>query len=139
MTELNELPAEFILHCARQRERWLQYALEYTRNSAWWVEVSPLQAFIGEQVAMLASCGMRVPDPRNLPPIIYHDGNVAFPGETLQRAFEAGKEHFGREPDILLALLPDAGEACHAPSPPLRLKLCGSRRETVTISSRAIF
>lgn len=66
-----------------------------------------LQAFVSHLMAKLRELGIGTPDPGRVPPIIYHDGNVNFPGETLQQAVKEGGNFFRSTPKIIFVLLPD--------------------------------
>lgn len=68
-----------------------------------------MQTFMNELLDMLRRCGIKGPDPYDLPPIAFHDGRQAFPGETMKQAADMGQQHFGSEPSIIFALLPDTG------------------------------
>lgn len=69
---------------------------------------SSIQAFISELLIQLGRCGLSVlPDPMNLPEVVFHDPYRAFPGETLNQAVECGGKHFKAKPDIIFVLLPD--------------------------------
>lgn len=65
---------------------------------------------MAELVDQLRKCGLRAPEPRNLPPIAWHDGSRSFPGETMQEAMRAGEKHFQAKPRIIFVCLPDTGE-----------------------------
>ena len=71
--------------------------------------MSLLQTFVSELLDMCGRCGMRPPDPRNLPQIAFHDGRRDFPGETMKKAAQLGQDHFGAKPNIIFVLLPDTG------------------------------
>lgn len=58
--------------------------------------------------------GIVLPALDDLPEIVFHDRNDAFPGETLKKAFDAGAHFFESPPRIIFVLLPDTGE----PAPP---------------------
>ena len=77
-----------------------------------------MQAFVTELLAMLRTCGLTTPEPFNLPETIFHRPSNTFPGETLDRAFQAGRSHFKKDPDVLFVLLPDTGGAFPTPSLP---------------------
>ena len=78
-----------------------------------------MQAFVTELLAMLRTCGLTTPEPFDLPETIFHQPANTFPGETLDRAFQAGRSHFKKDPDILFVLLPNNGGPPTPPSPSL--------------------
>ena len=90
-----------------------------------------MQAFVTELLTMLGTCGLTTPEPFNLPEIVFHQPSNTFPGETLDRAFQAGRNHFKREPDLLFVLLPDTGGAPPTPNLP------GPRRMATVITLAA--
>ena len=93
-----------------------------------------MQAFVTELLAMLRTCGLSTPEPFELPETIFHQPSNTFPGETLDRAFQAGRSHFKKDPDILFVLLPDTGGA---PPPP---NLPGLHRlaRVITVSAASL-
>ena len=77
-----------------------------------------MQAFVTELLAMLRTCGLATPEPFDLPETIFHQPSNTFPGETLDRALQAGRSHFKKDPDILFVLLPNTGGPHTPPSAP---------------------
>ena len=62
-----------------------------------------------ELLGQLRKCGLQTPEPFDLPEIVFHDRNRAFPGESLHRAMDLGKQYFKQDPRIIFVLLPDTG------------------------------
>lgn len=70
-----------------------------------------VQAFMTELLIQLRNCGLKAPDPRDLPEIVYHNSNSNFPGESMRMAADLALKHFGNQPKIIFVLLPDTGNA----------------------------
>jgi hypothetical protein len=62
-------------------------------------------------MAKLRELGLKVPQTAKgevcIPPIVYHNGQQRFPGETVEEAAKQGANFFKAAPQIIFVLLPD--------------------------------
>lgn len=60
---------------------------------------------------------VRISPDRGLPPeiVVFSDPRAERVGQTLERAYAAGKDYFRRELDIIFVVLPEYGECLFAP------------------------
>lgn len=68
-----------------------------------------LQDYMQEQIDQLGSYGLRVPNPRHLPQVAFHN-HRQHPGNVLEEAYNYGQQTFGTAPEIIFVMLPTTGK-----------------------------
>ena len=86
---------------------------------------------MSELLIQLNKCGLRAPNPGNLPEIVFHDGTSHFPGQSMKMAVDLARKHFQSDPRIIFVLLPDTGVAL------LTLLLCLRNLSVQTLPNQA--
>lgn len=70
-----------------------------------------VQGMMQHMMAKLREVGLKVPQGQRgevlIPPIVYHQGQQRFPGETVEEAARQGAAFFKAGPQIIFVLLPD--------------------------------
>ena len=70
-----------------------------------------VQGMMQHMMVKLREVGLKVPQGQRgevlIPPIVYHQGQQRFPGETVEEAARQGAAFFKAGPQIIFVLLPD--------------------------------